>query len=64
MVMRLFALGLQPVEQQRKIDLRSAGAVSSRIAFERSQMIVENQVLLRRAAGRAKSIFRRRPIRR
>ena len=42
----LFALGLQPIEQQGKIDLRSAGAVFAGIALERGQMILENEVLL------------------
>ena len=42
----LLALGLQPVEQQSKIDVRSGGAVLFRIALERRQMIVENEVLL------------------
>ena len=42
----LLALGLQAVEQQREIDLGAVGAVLFRIAFERGQMIVENEVLL------------------
>ena len=42
----LFALGLQPIEQQGKIDLRSAGAVFAGIALKRSEMVLENEVLL------------------
>ena len=42
----LLALGFQAVEQQGEIDVRSGGAVFLRIALERGQMIVEDEVLL------------------
>ncbi len=42
----LLALDLQPVEQQGEIDVPAVGAVLLRIAIERGQLIVENQMLL------------------
>ncbi len=42
----LLALGLEAVEQQREIDLLAGGAVLARVAFERAQLIVEDEVLL------------------
>ncbi len=41
----LLALGLQPVEQQREIDVGAGGAVLLGVAFERGEMVVEDEVL-------------------
>ena len=42
----LLALGLEPVDQQREIDVVAGRAVLLRIAFERRELIVEDQLLL------------------
>ena len=40
----LLALGLEPVDQQRKIDVVAGGAVLLRIPFESRQVILEQQL--------------------
>ena len=48
----LLALGFEPVDEQREIDILAGGAVFFRIALERGELVVEDQLLARRAGGR------------
>src|SRR6202045_3346276 len=42
----LLALGLEPVHEQREVDIVAIGAVFSGVALERRKLIVENEALL------------------
>ena len=60
----LLALGLEAVDQQREVDFLAGRAVLLRVALQRGELIVEDQLLSRRAAGRSASTCRRRRSRR
>ena len=42
----LLALGLEPVDQQREVDVGAGGAVLARVLLQRGELIVEDQLLL------------------
>ena len=42
----LLALGLEPIDQQREIDILAYRAMFPRVAFERGELIVENELLV------------------
>ena len=60
----LLALGLEPVDEQREIDVLAGRAVAPRIGLKRRELIVEHAAWCRRAAGRSASTCRRRRSRR
>ena len=60
----LLALGLEPVDQEREVDVVADGAVLAGIALERRELVVEDRACVRRAGGRSAWTCRRRPSRR
>ena len=60
----LFALGLEPIDEQREVDVVAVGSMPARIAFERGELIVENEALLVEQTADQGRLCRRRPSRR
>ena len=60
----LLALGLEAVDQQREVDLLAGGAEALGIGAQRRELVLEQELRIRRAAGRSASTCRRRRCRR